>query len=268
MHSYIAARQANPDADARQQWLGLVVDRRWAEWAAGQFNEGRTRDQLSSPVTDLEALNSCLELVSAAPLSEIIARTCAEIDRHLPLPFDRAVCIWVDPRIGRDEHGVVGTCVGDNILLQINPFGDWLDYVPYVLAHESHHSYWGYRHFGVKQRQRYDFGTLLVTEGEADSFAKTLFPDIDVPWIKALTPEQEREQWPVMQAALSSPDPATYTRFMFGDAPAGTPRYTGYTIGFRLVQAYLGRHPELSVAEWTERDPEEIIPESGYGSGS
>ena len=44
---------------------------------------------------------------------------------------------------------------------------------------------------------------------------------------------------------------------MVGDAQS--PPSAGYIIGYRLVQAYLRRHPETPVAQWTAHSAEESL---------
>ncbi len=44
----------------------------------------------------------------------------------------------------------------------------------------------------------------------------------------------------------------------------GTPRWTGYTIGFHIVQSYLQNHPNADVDEWTDKDTHDLLAESGY----
>jgi uncharacterized protein YjaZ len=164
-------------------------------------------------------------------------------------------------------NGVVGTCVGANTLLTIHPGGeDWQKMAGYVLAHERHHSAWGYHHFYLKPLPNFTFLASLINEGSADSFASLLFPGVRPQWTCALSPEQEESQWLTMKDLLGQPDfdGALYRRFFFGDPGTATPPYTAYTIGFHLVQSYLRRHPSESVAEWTTCPPEVIYDESGY----
>jgi uncharacterized protein YjaZ len=87
---------------------------------------------------------------------------------------------------------------------------------------------------------------------------------VSVPWVNALTPAQEAEQWAHLQPLLESEDPALYPRFFFGDADTETPGSTGYTIGYHIVQRYLRAHPDEPPAAWIARAPREILAASGY----
>ena len=97
----------------------------------------------------------------------------------------------------------------------------------------------------------------------ADSFARLVYPDLNPPLTDALSIEQEAEVWEVMQDQLDTTNYAIKRRFMFGGGRSVL-RWSGYTIGFHIVQAFLRRHPEASVDKWTTMDAHDIYSESGY----
>ena len=37
-----------------------------------------------------------------------------------------------------------------------------------------------------------------------------------------------------------------------------------YTIGYRIMQVFLKNNPELTIMEWTDMDPEDILFKSKY----
>lgn len=103
----------------------------------------------------------------------------------------------------------------------------------------------------------------LVTEGLATSFQRDLWPRKPAPWGDALTPEQEAELWPQIQSAAGTSGQAR--RWLFGSE--GIPRWTGYTIGTRIVDAFRAGHPEVSWAELTRMPAAAILATSGYDPG-
>lgn len=109
-----------------------------------------------------------------------------------------------------------------------------------------------------------DLLTGLLIDGEADTFAKMLFPEMHPSWIDALSPLQEAEQWTQMQEFLYGDDVTVYERFFFGDESKATPGSTAYTIGYHIVQAYLTRHPLSRVFDLMNLDAQTILAESGY----
>jgi uncharacterized protein YjaZ len=265
---YINAANLKPSTDRAQVWLEYAIEPYWAEWAQGQFNEARTREQLSMPILNLEELAVEVDSLKNSEIEQLVEKAYMQITQVLPSPLaNRAVCIYAaDP--GNQwlrEQGVLGTGIGDNILLQINPLApNWSQWVPYILAHEYHHAVWGYNYFAVQQKSHMDLLTGLLIDGEADTFAKLLYPDRQPTWINALTPDEEAEQWGKMQEYLKGNDGTIYERFFFGDRVSGTPSFTAYTIGYRMVQAYLKCHPTQTVFDLMNKESEEILSESGY----
>jgi uncharacterized protein YjaZ len=270
MANYLDAARLTPDSDLARLWSTYVTEPYWADWAAGQFNEARTREEMGKPITDLAGLEAEVRLLTGAGLETLVERAYAAITRLLPSPsLNRAVCLYaLNPQnepVRDSMNGVLGTCIGDNILLQINPTAiNWAVWVPYVLAHEYHHTVWGYNYFAVRHNTHMDLLTSMLTDGQADSFARILYPELQPLWTNALTPAQEAEQWQRMQDFLPGSDDAAYRRFMFGDAATSTPGHTGYTIGYHIAQAYLQTHPATSILELLDIDAHTILAESGY----
>ena len=266
--NYINFAQSQPLSHWKKLWLEHAIEPYWAEWAQGQFNEARTREQLSKPILNLEDLAAEVDCLMKSGIEKLIEQAYRQITQILPSPLsERIVCIYAtDPENQwLREQGVVGTGIGDNILLQVNPFAkDWKLWIPYVLAHEYHHAIWGYNYFALQQKSFMDLLTGLLIDGEADAFAKLLYPELQPSWINALAPMEEVEQWKRMQAYLDGNDVTVYQRFFFGDQASGTPSNTAYTIGYHIVQAFLKRHPSQTVFDLMNKEAREILSESGY----
>lgn len=155
--------------------------------------------------------------------------------------------------------GVTGSYWGDIIHLQIYPTESWAARVKYVVAHEYHHAAWVQRF--SDWTAAFTLLDHLVSEGRADSFAKLLYPNAPAPWTDALTAEQEKSQWRALKPLLASQDYDLHGRVMFG---GGYPVWTGYTIGFNIVQAFLENNPDVPVEAWTTLDAQTILKRSGY----
>ncbi|HHX65506.1 MAG TPA: DUF2268 domain-containing protein [Chloroflexi bacterium] len=225
---------------------------------------------MEQPITDLDALSVEMALFARADVEAVVTQCYGEIVAHLPSPDteEGVVCIYpLDPaarQVRESMGGVVGECVGGNILLRLYPDNDLARWLPYHLAHEYHHTLWGYHYFYLQGHDAPDLLALIVSEGAADSFAHMLYPDVDVPWVRALAPDQEAAQWAALRHHLAEPGGPLYERFMFGDAKAGTPPFTGYTIGYHIVQRYLRARPEQRPDEWLAVDPWEMLAVGGY----
>ena len=145
------------------------------------------------------------------------------------------------------QNGVVGACVFGNILLNINPLADDFDrWLPYVFAHEYHHSLWGHHWYVQKGGQDLQGNLLehLITEGQADAFACSLFPDLKPSWIFDIE-QAYPSLWSEMENVFDSTDPEVIQRYTFGDESAGLPWCIGYSVGNRLVNRYMSHHPDI-----------------------
>jgi uncharacterized protein YjaZ len=147
------------------------------------------------------------------------------------------------------------------VWLQITPEGAWREWLAYDFAHEYHHSVWTTRHFDPTRP--FNLIRYLVFEGRSDALARLAYPARRAPWTDALTPTQEAAVWKAMQPHLQTTSFPVMRSFIFG-GNGHIPRWAGYTVGFRLVQAFLKRHPDWPVERWTALDAHELLTESGY----
>jgi len=268
MEDYIRAARSTPESEWSRLWTECVIDRYWDQWAAGQHAEARTREELSHPVYDIDTLETAVKALSGSGVEDLVRTAYEDIYPLLPYHTDEAtICIMTSATMDLE---IVGTCIGATTLLTINPTKPgWQQWVKYVLAHERHHSAWGYHYFYIQHGTRHDLISSLISEGTADSFAHIVSPNLCPSWTHALSAEEEARQWQSMLLLLETPDEddRLHRRFFFGDPEKGTPPSTGYTIGFHIVQQYLQRHPEERVVDWTLKDPEVLFKESGYPCG-
>ncbi len=258
--NYIEEARRSPFADLAALWESSAIRPYWQQWAAGDFNEDRLRRELSQPIQDLAGLQVEVDALRLSQVESVVADAYAQIASRLPYhEADAAICLMAanpqDAALVRDHHGVLGACIGANTLLTINPAGEnWQAWLGYVLAHERHHSAWGYHYYVNPGGGFHCLLASLVSEGAADAFARWLYPELLPIWLDALTPEEEARQWRLLQPLLTQPEAGDglHRRVFFGDQeaypqlPGRTPLHTGYTLGYHLVQAYLRLHPQLT----------------------
>jgi len=111
-----------------------------------------------------------------------------------------------------------------------------------VVAHETHHAArWRGPGYGSTLLE------ALVSEGLADHFAVEHLGAPVPPWSEAY-PADQTEAW--LERARPEFDSRTYDHsgWFFGTAP-GLPRWTGYTLGYRLVATYQAAHAGATAAE-------------------
>jgi uncharacterized protein YjaZ len=107
-----------------------------------------------------------------------------------------------------------------------------------LVAHEIHHA---------KRRRTVGYGDSLIeaiiTEGLADHFSMQVV-NIDPPmWSVALS-EIELEQW-IENASSQWDDPYDHGQWFLGTSNE-IPRWTGYSIGYKLVADYLNENTDSS----------------------
>ena len=116
------------------------------------------------------------------------------------------------------------------------------------MAHEYRLTVWRATHHDAT-----DFSLLehLVFEGRVDSFPALVVPGRAPGGTTGPTRAQKRTLWRQLQPHVAGRERPQVLAFMVGDAEQGISPSAGYIPGHRLAQAYLRRHPEAPVADWT-----------------
>ena len=268
---YLEEARADPEADPTALWREHVVERYREDCLAGEY-ERLAEARISESVVDLDRLEDSIGALRDSDAMEAIEEALKKSSRELPGP-DTTVCLLgADDRQAAYSHqegmGAGGFAAGsEKIMLFVAPEGDWKEWLPYVAAHEYHHSAW--THLWKKDHPRgeplSELADYLVFEGRADSFAHLIYPGLRAPPTRALGPEEEERAWKAMREDLGSSDRDLWFGYAFGGPQA--PRWALYTVGFHVVQGYLQRHSDQDVEEWTAVEARKIIEESGYEGG-
>jgi len=267
MLDYItAARQAqNPDLEELME--AHVIQPNWDDCAGREYipPPGSIFDQ---PIQDLDGLEEHIHQLASSNIEQVVRAALVKSSAYLDGP-DTTVCIIAaDPSnwfIREQMNGVNGWTFGSGkIILQISPTEGWQAWVPYVTAHEYHHSAWTSLYYTANQPE--ELIDRIIFEGKADSFAHIVYPTVKPPWTNALKIEQEQQQWQNILAQQDETNAVIKSSYMVGNNE-DTPTWTGYTIGFHIVQSYLETHPDVSIQSWTELSPEQLLAQSGYRGG-
>jgi Predicted Zn-dependent protease (DUF2268) len=195
-------------------------------------HEGAIRDLLSSSLTRVTAV---------LPLTDVTITVIPDPNRAIGgwgvggfTPSGRVVEIYVDP-------GYPG-------LAQVLPAR-----LPPLAAHELHHARrWRGPGYGRTLLE------ALVSEGLADHFSVELLGVPVPPWSDAF-PRGETARY--LDLARPELDSATYDHeswFFVGSA--ALPRWTGYTLGYRLVEAYQAGHGGPSAAQLVDTPASQFRP--------
>jgi len=232
--------------------------------------------QMGDP--DMDSLSKALEELEASSvksLAEEALGRCSEalfrpdLDaRVLLLPGDGESRVLVS-----QMHGVLGFSLGDQAMMTfVWPVPGWQEWLTYTIIHEyahlvrNHHfprGVAGGRLIYLKTQEPETLLDAMVAEGIADSFARGLSPQCSPAWIQALPAEREKRVWLKVRRRLQVAEPTEIRRVLFGDNDR-IPQWTGYTVGYRVVQGYLNAHPQTQPAQLVGLTARAIFQGSGY----
>lgn len=172
-----------------------------------------------------------------------------------------------DDVFARDQmRGVLAVTAGSGrIIVKLHPDADWATLLPYVLAHELHHSYWAHRHFDPKAA--FTLADYLVFEGRADNYAVRTFGEHPAPWIDALTDAQYASSLARFAPLWDDTSPGVLMGSMFGNPQAEIPTWAGYTVGYRLVAKRLAAGGESDWRVISAMPSREFLPVAGAEAG-
>lgn len=256
-------RNGNPK-DPQFVWEKYFIQPYWdqiSQWAP--FDQSFMKPAM---IEDLDMLEQQLNLLATLDVNQL-KREFTRISRELPKHDEDPILVAIYPNanalVRERQNGVVGACVFGNVLIHVNPLADqWDQWIPYVFAHEYHHSVWGHHWYVMNGGLEGNFLEYMVNEGQADAFAQSLFPHLQPQWLSALTPGDETRLWEETKPILFSTDRNDFDKYMFGDETSGLPWCIGYKFGNLMINGYLRSHPQISFNQLIAVHPKEILNES------
>lgn len=263
---YIDEMKSGHSKDPQLLWDTYLIQPYWdqiSKWAP--FDQSFMKP---ARIEDIDILEQQLELLAKINVDNLKSEF-RRISRELPKNDDDPIIVAIYPNtkevVKERQNGVVGACVFGNIMINVNPLAEnWAQWIPYVFAHEYHHSVWGHHWYVVNGGLEGNFLEYMVNEGQADAFAKSLFPDLQPQWLSSLTRSEETNLWDEMKSILFSTDRNEFEKYMFGDEENGLPWCIGYRFGNLMVNSYLRSHPQVSYPELIAVHPKEILNGSIY----
>jgi uncharacterized protein YjaZ len=181
---------------------------------------------------------------------------------------NNAITIYVSPVRPSDREeikeggGISGTTAGSkDIFVAIDPeVSGWEQRLEYVIAHEYNHAYWIMLHpsLGIKS---WTVLADIISEGKADSYAHLLYPKETVLG-DTITSYSKDVIWRKIRPYLDS---TSSDDIMNGEDSAKIfPKWSGYIIGYAIVQSALKNNPQLTPEEWSSLKPEDLFKMSDY----
>jgi uncharacterized protein YjaZ len=217
------------------------------------------------PYEPNDLLKNEIELLKSEELVNILKNSLTKISSSLPGPDTKIIVLPASPFL-RQNFEKMGACINGitigtgKIILMIDPTsGNWKETLPYVIAHEYHHSTWISRNWISSDFSLLEF---LIFEGRADMFASELYQDVEVPWTKNLTEAQEKHVWSIIKNEIFEKGHSRINEVMYGtdDIPFGS----GYTIGYNIVRSFKKNNQNYSDLDIIDMNPKKIFELSGY----
>ena len=193
-------------------------------------------------------------------LKSIAETTITSVKKLLPIK-DIDIVLYDNPEATINEIGGIGGFTPNEnlIFISLNPhhpdFNKAIkEEFAFTLAHELQHT--------IRWQKQVEGDTLLeamIFEGLADHFAQEVIgrskPSL---YSCALTPEQKKT---FLEKASEEWKKPTYDNdlWFFGSKPEIIPRWTGYTLGYDLVAAYLQANPESSASKLVAEDASSFL---------
>lgn len=263
---YIDEMKNGDKKDPQLLWETYLIQPYWdqiSQWAP--FDQSFMKPARIEDLTILEQQVNLLGKIDIDYLKSEFIRISRELPKHDDDPIIVAIYPNTNALVKERQNGVVGACVFGNLIINVNPLADnWAQWVPYIFGHEYHHSVWGHYWYVMNGGLEGNFLEYMVNEGQADTFAKSLFPDLQPQWLSALTRGEETAFWDKIKPILFSTDRNDFEKYMFGDEKSGLPWCIGYTLGNLMVNSYLSSHPRVSFTELITVHPKVILSGSNF----
>ncbi len=268
MDGYLEEAEQEDHIAFPELWDKYAIKPYWddiSQWAPFDLS-----DRKPKPITDTVSLKKQVDMLRSMDLGAIQSEFQSVMSK-LPGYDSDDMTVAIYPLDDKNElvkerqNGVLGDCIFGNIMLQVNPFAEnYLTWIPYVFAHEYHHCIWGHYRYVIRGGGNGTLLEALLIDGQADSFAKSIYPSLHPAWIEQISENDERELWKMHYADRLKHTEFDYPKYMFGSREDGVPWCAGYFFGYRIIESFRKRFPHIDYKSMLEMDTEEIYTLSCY----
>lgn len=251
----------------QETWEDIMVEPYWnilSQWAPFPEDYKKPLQYLNRQ----EAIQQ-LDILRNVDWLEV-ENTFHRICDSLPKEDDDVMYIAIYPSGTKMPEGIYGTGIWGNIILNINALNsNFINWLPYVFAHEYHHNVWGNYWYCICQGEGLHGWLIenILIEGEADAFAESILGDLKPSWHLGVKCEEEENAWKIFQSmAESRLSPEETGNYIFGCDELGVPQNAGYYFGIKMIREYKRKHPLINTRHLLETPLEEIY--QSYISGA
>lgn len=265
MKQYINELKKQPE-NADKLWEAYMVAPYWDELSKyAPFDLSARKPEAMKDIDVLERQYEILCGLDVIKMEEEFNRIATILPNYDDDPITVAIYPLSDDNkdVKDKQNGVIGTSLFGNLLIMVNPLADhYKEWIPYVFAHEYHHTVWG-NYWFVKHGDalEHKFIDSLVIDGEADSFALSMYPNLQPEWIFGLEKETVKQLWENTYLDIVEEKDVDYCKYMFGAEEDDIPWCAGYAVGYQIIQKYLASHKELSFRDLIEVKPDIMLKE-------
>ena len=237
------------NTDANGLWKKHMIEPFWGDITMyAPFDQSFKQPPCITELTQLEKQLSILSELDTVKLKSEFNAVADTLPSNDDDPMIVALYPLCDSNkiVKERQNGVIGASVFGNMIIRINPLADdWQKWIPFVFAHEYHHNIWGQYWYVVQGGKDLDgsFLEYMITEGQADLFAMSQYPDLTPLWNKIFDADTEAVLWDKIKPVLNSTDPTIHNEYMFGDIEKGLPWCVGYSFGRMIVEDFLKKQP-------------------------
>jgi uncharacterized protein YjaZ len=159
----------------------------------------------------------------------------------------------------KDMGGVAAWTLDDDVILVLLDPSYKKERLAYTAAHEYHHA--------VTMENVLGYDSLLdfvMFEGKGDSFAKTVYPEVEVPWTKNMGDQELEVSFAQLKESGMTSQFEIYHEWETGNPSMNIPRWANYRMGYLMMQSYLKNHVDVPIEKWTGLDTEDILKDGQY----
>lgn len=219
-----------------------------------ELADSLTLREMITKRSDFDHVKNQIESMNKDQLNEVFEESLVNSSDILPSNEQTTVCIFPENKNFPSDMATIGS---GKIIVFYDRFHN---YFKSGMSHEYHHSVWLGNHLtdsklmtGLDQ---------IVLEGQAVMFETFVYPNLNNMY--ALLDERfNKEYWSKMEPYLKNIAGAEIQEIILGGSN-GFPNAYGYSEGYKIVRSYLDMHPDMSVEEWTSKDPTEIFEDVNY----
>lgn len=222
----------------------------------GFLEEKEPREQLEKNIFDKKKFMQ--EYPNKIEFSKIINLTKETLNKIKNILGKRKILIYIFPTdsyfIAKNMDGSSGFLVWRNIIhIYLYPKKRWEINFKSTLLHELAHCMQNYYSYNMTLFEH------LIADGLAEHFQKEILHKKRDPWTKAISKKEAKKIFKKLKSKLNktiNEDPSIHFRLFFGNKDF--PIWTGYTIGYYLVEDYLKQNKNIEWKKLLSKKPDKF----------